>query len=99
MGLEKVIFEKVRQLQKHDVFYSAMYHYLQKGHKPVKEVLARKIRANKNVYTIANKLLYRLWNKRSDKKYVQTTVYSKRIKKPDSQCVTQYQFHMSSGSI
>ena len=31
MGLEKLTLEKVRQLQKYDVFYGAMYHYLQNG--------------------------------------------------------------------
>ena len=37
MGLEKLTLEKVRQLQKHDVFYGAMYHYLQNGHIPVEK--------------------------------------------------------------
>ena len=67
MGLEKLTLEKVRQLQKHDVFYSAMYHYLQNGHIPINKALARKLRSNKDVYIIDNKLLYHLWNKRSDK--------------------------------
>ena len=33
----------------------------------MEKVLARKIRENKDVYIIDNKLLYNLWNKRSDK--------------------------------
>ena len=67
MGLEKLTLEKVRQLQKHDVFYGAIYHYLQNGHIQMEKVLARKIRANKDVYIIDNKLLYHIWNRRSAK--------------------------------
>ena len=43
MGLEKLTLEKVRQLQKHDVFFGVMCHYLQNGHIPVEKLLARKI--------------------------------------------------------
>ena len=43
-------------------------------------MLARKIRTIKDVYLIDNKLLYHIWNKRSDKKYVQTTVCSKQTR-------------------
>ena len=44
MGLAKLTLEKVQQLQKHDVFYDAMYHYIQNGHIPMEKVLARKLR-------------------------------------------------------
>ena len=67
MRLGKLTLEKVRKLQKHDMFYNAMFRYLQYGHMPEEKVLAWRIRTNKDVYIIDNRLLYHIWNKRSDK--------------------------------
>ena len=72
IGHGKLTLEIVRKLQKHDVFYNAMFRYLQYGHMPEEKVLARRIRTNKDVYIIDNRLLYHIWNKRSDKNIICT---------------------------
>ena len=60
IGLGEVTLQKVRQLQKFDTFYNGMYRFLQYEHLPKDKLLARKIKSNKNRYTMDNELIYHL---------------------------------------
>ena len=65
LGLKDVTLDKVRVLQKHDMFFNGMYQYLDSGVLPRDKTIARRIKTHKELYVIDNNLLYHIWTSRS----------------------------------